>query len=62
MQSMRPIRYKGSERLCDAISFRVSPEQRAFLEQTAEENNVGLCEAGRIIIDMVRNKEGVKGC
>jgi hypothetical protein len=54
---MQPTRCKGSERLCDAISFRVSPGQRAFLEKTAEENNVGLCEAGRIVIDKVRNSE-----
>lgn len=59
---MRPIRIKREKRLCDAISFRVSPEQRAFLEKTAEENNVGLCEAGRIIIDKVRTMEGIKAC
>ena len=59
---MRPIRVKQKKRLCDAISFRVSPEQRAFLEKTAEEHNVGLCEAGRIIIDKVRTMEGIKVC
>lgn len=59
---MRPTRIKREKRLCDAISFRVSPEQRAFLEKTAEENNVGLCEAGRIIIDKVRTMEGIKAC
>lgn len=59
---MRPIIIKREKRLCDAISFRVSPEQRAFLEKTAEENNVGLCEAGRIIIDKVRTMEGIKAC
>lgn len=59
---MRPIIIKRETRLCDAISFRVSPEQRAFLEKTAEENNVGLCEAGRIIIDKVRTMEGIKAC
>jgi len=47
---MRPIRVKRETRLCDAISLRVSQEMRAFLEKTAEEHNVGLCEAGRIII------------
>jgi hypothetical protein len=62
LETMRPIRVKREKRLCDAISFRVSPEQRAFLEKTAEENNVGLCEAGRIIIDKVRAIEGVKEC
>ena len=56
---MQTVRIKGSERLCDAISFRVSPAQRAFLERIAEENNVGLCEAGRLVIDKVRNKDGI---
>ncbi len=56
---MRSAKTKSDKRLCDAISFRVSPEQRAFLERIAEENNVGLCEAGRLVIDKVRNKEGI---
>jgi hypothetical protein len=45
--------------MCDAISFRVLPEQRAFLEKIAEENNVGLCEAGRIIIEREMIRAGV---
>jgi hypothetical protein len=53
---MRLIRRE--KRLCDAISFRVSPEQREFLEQIAKEHNVGICEAGRIIIDKARCNPG----
>lgn len=44
-------RQRGLERLMDAVSFRVSPSQRAFMEKVAEKYNVGLCEAGRIILD-----------
>ena len=56
---MKPIRIKRKKRMCDAISFRVLPEQRAFLEKIAEENNVGLCEAGRIIIEREMIRAGV---
>jgi hypothetical protein len=59
---MRQIRVKREKRLCDAISLRVSPDQRKFLEKIAEENNVGLCEAGRIVIDDVMARIGVKEC
>jgi hypothetical protein len=51
-------RKRGMERLMDAVSFRVSPSQRAFLEKIAEEKNVGLCEAGRIVIDEAMAKAG----
>jgi hypothetical protein len=34
----------------EAVSFRVSQQQRAFLEKIAEERNVGLCEAARIVL------------
>jgi hypothetical protein len=57
---MKTMRNNDSERLCDAISLRVSPAQRAFLEQIAEDNGVGLCEAGRIIINRVREMDGSK--
>jgi len=55
---MRPTRIKRDQRLCDAISFRISPEQRTFLENIAEERSVGLCEACRIVVDeaMARRK------
>ena len=59
---MKTIRNSGSERLCDAISFRVSPAQRAFLERIAKENKVGLCEAGRLVIDKVMANEGAAKC
>ena len=47
---------KRSERLMDAVSFRVSPSQRAFLEKIAEEKKVGLCEAARSILDEAMEK------
>ena len=53
-------RKRGMERLMDAVSFRVSPSQRAFLEKIAEEKNVGLCEAGRIIIDEAMARAGAE--
>jgi hypothetical protein len=42
----------------DAVSFRVSISERAFLEKVAEENNVGLCEAGRIVIEDAMARAG----
>lgn len=51
-------RERGLERLMDAVSFRVSPSQREFLEKIAEERNVGLCEAGRIVIDEAMARAG----
>ncbi len=48
---------KGSERLNDAIAYRISASQRAFLERIAEEKNVGVCEAARIILNEARMKE-----
>jgi hypothetical protein len=47
---------KGSERLTDSIAYRISASQRSFLERIAEEKNVGLCEAARIILDEARMK------
>jgi len=48
---MRPKLKKREERMCDAISFRVLPAHRDFMEKIAEKHNVGLCEAARIIIE-----------
>jgi hypothetical protein len=53
---------KGSERLTDAIAYRISASQRAFLEQIAEEKNVGLCEAARTILDEAMGKDGGARC
>ena len=47
---------KGIERLTDAIAYRISASQREFLEQIAEEKNIGLCEAARIVLDEARMK------
>jgi hypothetical protein len=53
---MRAKGQKKSERLMDAVSFRVSPAQRAFLERIAEEKNVGLCEAARSVLNDAMNR------
>ena len=53
---------KGAERLTDAIAYRISASQRAFLERIAEEKNVGLCEAARIVLDEAMSKDGGAGC
>ena len=47
---------KGTERLTDAIAYRISASQREFLERIAEEKNIGLCEAARIVLDKARMK------
>jgi hypothetical protein len=60
MSMKRLKNQKGPERLTDAIAYRISASQRAFLERIAEEKNVGLCEAARIILDEAINKAG--GC
>jgi hypothetical protein len=46
--------------MSDSISLKVLPEMRAFLEAMAEKHHVGLCEAGRIIIEnaMTRARAG----
>ncbi len=51
-------RTKGVERLMDAVSFRVSPSQRAFLEKIADEKNVGLCEAARSVLNEAMARAG----
>ena len=53
---------KGPERLTDAIAYRISASQRAFLERIAEEKNVGLCEAARIVLDEAMSKAGAIRC
>jgi hypothetical protein len=49
-------RKKREERLMEAVSFRVSRQQREFLEKIAEERNVGLCEAARIVLSEAMNR------
>jgi hypothetical protein len=53
-------RPKHDKRMCDAISLRVLPEQRTFLERIAEKNKVGLCEAGRIVIAEAMRARGIE--
>jgi hypothetical protein len=59
---MRRKNQKGPERLTDAIAYRVTASQRAFLERIAEERNMGLCEAARSVLDEVMTKAGTEGC
>ena len=58
--TMRAKRRNGLERLCDAVSFRVSPKQRKCLEQVAEESNIGLCEAARLLLDAGIKARGIE--
>lgn len=53
---------RNYERLCDAFSFRISAQQRAFLERIAEERNCGLCEAARSILDDAMVRAGADEC
>jgi len=46
----------------DAVSYRVSASQRAFLERIAREKNVGLCEAARSILDDAMARAGADEC
>ena len=52
----RRLNQKGTERLTDAIAYRITATQRAFLERLSEERNVGLCEAARIVLDDVMTR------
>lgn len=58
--TIRSTRRKGLERLCDAVSFRVSPTQRKCLEQVSKENNIGLCEAARELLDLGIKARGLE--
>jgi hypothetical protein len=51
MPTIRNTKQKGKERLCDAISFRVSSSQRKNLERVSEIYGIGLCEAARELLD-----------
>ena len=58
---MPRFRDPGSyERLRDAVSFRVSDAERAFLENIARERDCGIAEAGRVIIDEAMRTRGIK--
>ena len=50
---------KDKKRMRDAVSYRVTDEQRASLEHYAENQKVGLCEAARRLMDLgIRVAEG----
>lgn len=46
------VRPKGTERMRDSISYRVTDKQRSFLEKFAEENKLGLCAAARELMEL----------
>jgi hypothetical protein len=51
---------KGPERLTDAIAYRITASQRAFIEKIADEKNIGLGAAARVILDEAKTKAGVE--
>jgi hypothetical protein len=56
-----PKKTKGPERMRDAISYRVTDRQRAFLEKFAAEQKVGICEAARELLDLgIKAKAGAE--
>lgn len=57
---MRRRNQKGPERLTDALAYRVTAHQRAFLEKIAEEKGIGLCEAARTVLDEAMVRTGAE--
>jgi len=57
--TVRNTRRKGQERLCDAISFRISPHTRRCLEKASEENGAGLCEIARELLEAGIEARGI---
>ena len=41
---------QGLERLTDVVSYRISASQRSAIEEIAGLENVGICEASRIVM------------
>jgi hypothetical protein len=40
----------GVERLTDSIAYRIDASTRSHIEEIAESENVGLCEAARLVM------------
>lgn len=53
-------RQKYENRMCEAFSLRLLPEQRVFLEETAYANKIGIGEAIREILDEAMKTRGIK--
>jgi len=53
------MRSRSKDRLGDNLSFRLSREQRDFLERIAEQHNVAISEAARICINSEMARAGV---
>lgn len=58
---MHRLNQKGPERLTDAVTYRVTAAQRAFLEKLADEKRIGLCEAARTVLDEAMLRAGAEG-
>jgi hypothetical protein len=41
---------RGLERLTDSLAYRIDASTRLHIEEIAESENVGLCEAARIVM------------
>ena len=41
---------RGIERLTDSITYRIDATTRSHIEKMAESENLGLCEAARIVM------------
>ena len=52
-------RQKYENRMCEAFSLRLLPEQRVFLEETAYANKIGIGEAIREILDEAMKTRGI---
>ncbi len=50
--------YRSKRRFAYDVCFRVTTEQREFLEKYAWENKIGIGEAGRAGIDLLMEKDG----
>jgi hypothetical protein len=56
------MRSRSKDRLGDNLSFRLSREQRDFLEMIAEQNDVAISEAARICINSEMARAGAMQC
>ena len=45
-------RNSKAERLNEIVSYRISASARARIEKYAEENEIGLCEAARVLLNV----------
>ena len=53
----RCFRQKGRDRLSEALTFKLSSEQRSFLERKADEFQVSLGDATRLVLDAAMSRD-----